>query len=203
MKGRFCSQVLTFLVALIFIACPTVGYALPVKLRPIDLPGLGRIILPQNVQAIRVTEKDIPKYNLLVDDGQVLHFSQILAIKPKNFMSQKVQKAFWGESNSKKMLTAIRESLIQKAIRGNSKLINIFSIYTKKIAGQEWWIGAFRISSPAQAPFPIFTQINLLNNPDKQMAVIYTCPDSDNLYWQPVMQEMIASLNSPVIIFAL
>ncbi|WP_084577781.1 hypothetical protein [Sporomusa malonica] len=200
---RFFMSAVYCIVTLIIVSCPTTSYALPEKYKQTDLPGLGRVVLPVQVEAVRVEEAQIPEYNLTINDGRIIHFVQVaITNEPKKFLEMD-NPFFSTDADARKMTATIQKVLIQKAIKNGAKLINTYSIESTKIAGHEGWIGGYRTSIVEKMPSPMYTRIYLFNTQKKHMAMIYTCPDSDKTYWEPIMKQMVASLNSPVIIYRL
>lgn len=190
------------LIALTFVNCPTISYAAtPTKFKLTELPDIGNVVLPAHLEAIRVQNAEIPKYNLTINDGKIIHFIQLsITDKPKRLITNGLSFST-DVSNIQKMIIAIQKSLIQNALNEGAKLINTYPIASAKIAPHEGWTGSYRTSIAKEIPSPMYTRIYLFSAKDKNLAIIYTCPDSDKIYWEPVMKQMISSLDSPVIIY--
>lgn len=179
---------------------PLKGSAAPIKFKPADLPGTGRVILPAAVQISLLPDSKIPHYSLTVDDGQILHAVQLYITNNPQELWAMADAPLTPALSAKMKITLLHKALLAKE---GDKLLAAYAPEPAKVPGYEGWSAGYRATLGDTMPYPVYTGIYLLSAQKENKAMLFACPDSDRSYWEPVMKKMIASLVSPVIIYRL
>jgi hypothetical protein len=182
------------------ISLPVNGTAAPIKFKPINLPGTGRVILPATVKISLLPDSKIPHYSLIVDDGQILHAVQLYITNNPQELYAIADAPITPALSAKTKITLLHKALLAQE---GDKLLAAYAPEPAGIPGYEGWSAGYRAALGNNQTYPVYTRIYLLSSQKENKAMIFACPDSDKTYWEPIMRKMIASLISPVIIYRL